>query len=131
MGQWWTREELKNTQRKFVFAVKRHELGMKSKNEESKDEFDSLLLDSSSARCRKRRKTVRSQVISTIKAVRDFETVTKTETPPEMLTQLLERFSAPSAFEASLRAKALEKASSAAPVTASSRRKTTTTKKMV
>merc|ERR1711907_133790 len=108
--QWWTRDELKTTQRSFVFAVKRQELGMRqAKQEEQQDAYDSLLLDGSSSRCRKRRKTVRSQVISTIAAVRDYEVVTQTETPSEMLSQLLERYTAPSVFEASQRAKALEK----------------------
>merc|ERR1711907_9096 len=110
--QWWTRDELKTTQRSFVFAVKRQELGMrqaKQEDEQQADEYDSLLLDGSSSRCRKRRKTVRTQVISTIAAVRDYEVVTQTETPSEMLSQLLERYTAPSVFEASQRAKALEK----------------------
>merc|ERR1711907_656749 len=113
--QWWTRDELKTTQRSFVFAVKRQELGMRqAKQEEQQDAYDSLLLDGSSSRCRKRRKTVRSQVISTIAAVRDYEVVTQTETPLEMLSQLLERYTAPSVFEASQRAKALEKVPTAA-----------------
>lgn len=128
VGSWWTRDELKSTQRSFVFAVKRQELGMRAVQEEEKqDAYDSLLLDGSSSRCRKRRKTVRSQVISTIAAVRDYEAVTKTETPPEMIAKLIERYTAPSVFEASQRAKALEKV--AANKSASSPRRKTTAKK--
>jgi len=127
--QWWTRDELKTTQRSFVFAVKRQELGMRqAKDEEQQDAYDSLLLDGSSSRCRKRRKTVRSQVISTIAAVRDYEVVTQTETPSEMLSQLLERYTAPSVFEASQRAKALEKVTTVvAPKTVTAKKTSTST----
>jgi len=122
--QWWTREELRDTQRSFVFAVTKRERDCiqrrrrvdpteinesdSESESEDKENFESLLLDNSSPESRKRRKIVRKQMISTIKVVKHYENVTNTITPPEMLSELLERYSSPSTFEAFRRASSLE-----------------------
>merc|ERR1712146_385159 len=68
------------------------------------------VLDQFSSRSRKRRKLVRSQMKSTIEAVRSFEAATSSKAPPEMLSRLLERHSAPMAQVALENARSLEAA---------------------
>merc|ERR1712199_46092 len=57
-----------------------------------------------------------------------YEAVTQTETPSVMLSQLLERYTAPSVFEASQRAKALEKVTTVVtPKTVTAKKTSTST----
>jgi len=56
-----------------------------------KNEEDIQLLQWFSSERLKQRKRMRKQMKETIKAVQDFECTTKTKTPPELLSQLLQR----------------------------------------
>merc|ERR1711907_881695 len=111
-NQWWTREELEDIHQSFVFAVKTREHNMPAGDEEEKEvlQEEEDVLDQFSSRSRKRRKLVRSQMKSTIEAVRSFEAATSSKAPPEMLSRLLERHSAPMAQVALENARSLEAA---------------------
>eukprot|EP00532_Pseudo-nitzschia_australis_P011678 CAMPEP_0168223406 /NCGR_PEP_ID=MMETSP0140_2-20121125/11325_1 /TAXON_ID=44445 /ORGANISM="Pseudo-nitzschia australis, Strain 10249 10 AB" /LENGTH=261 /DNA_ID=CAMNT_0008153349 /DNA_START=135 /DNA_END=920 /DNA_ORIENTATION=+ len=122
---WWTKEELRGIQQSCIFAVLRYESGFplisetSSSSSSSIDGNDSSLLERYSSRNRKRRKLVRYQMKETVRAVKEFESATKIETPPEMLSQLLQRYSASTAEEANNRA--LRTALSCAALNSSSR----------
>merc|ERR1712113_1005853 len=110
--QWWSREELEDIHQSFVFAVKTREHNMPAGDDEEKEvlQEEEDVLDQFSSRSRKRRKLVRSQMKSTIEAVRSFEAATSSKAPPEMLSRLLERHSAPMAQVALENARSLEAA---------------------
>lgn len=121
---WWTKEELRGIQQSCILAVQRYEFGLPlisdtSSSSPSIDGNDYSLLERYSFRSRKRRKLARYQMKETVRAVKEFESATKIETPPEMLSQLLQRYSASTAEEANNRA--LRAAMSCAALNSSSR----------
>ena len=106
---WWTKEELKAIHLSCVYAIKSCEYSSTptSNNdcdgvatETTTDLLDASCLDRFSSRNCKRRKLVQWQMYETTKAVRDFESATKTKAPEEMLPQLLYAYSKPMELEA-------------------------------
>ena len=102
---WWTKEELEDIQQACIFAVKRCDSGLSLvPGTSSIEDKDLSSLDRFSSRNRKRRKLTRCQMYETTRAVQEFEIATKTKVPPEMLSQLLQRYSAPMVLEATKKA---------------------------
>jgi len=100
---WWSKGELKDIQQSCVSAVKRCESGLPlpiNKQSNSIEENDLGSLDRYSSRNQKRRRLARSQMYETVKAVKAFEKATKTKAPPELLSQLLQRYSTNMVIEA-------------------------------
>ena len=101
---WWTKEELKDIQQAFFFAVMSCESGLPLVPGASIEDNDLSSLDWYSSMNRKRRKLVRYQTYATVLAVEEFEIATKTKAPSEMLSQLLQRYSASRVLEATKKA---------------------------
>jgi hypothetical protein len=93
---WWSQEELKNIQDKCIASIKKldYELPMPF------EEDDHASLERYSSRNQKSRRLVRFRMKETLRAVKEFEASTKTNSPPEMLAQLLQRYSESTADEA-------------------------------
>lgn len=93
---WWSQEDLKSMQEKCIASIKKldYELPMYS------EEDDLASLERYSSRNQKRRRLVRFQMKETVRAVKEFEASTKSKSPPEMLAQLLQRYSESTADEA-------------------------------
>jgi hypothetical protein len=85
---WWTPKELKYIELSIVFALKLKEHGLFSP---IIADTDILSLQRYTKQNRIQRKNIRKQMYLTVKAIKEFEIITKTKTPPELLSELLQR----------------------------------------
>ena len=85
---WWTPEELKHIELSAVFALKMKELGLFPN---IIADTDILSLQRYTKQNRIQRKNIRKQMYLTVQAIKEFEIIIKTKTPPELLSELLQR----------------------------------------
>lgn len=85
---WWTPAELKHIELSAVFALKMKELGLFPP---IIADTDILSLQRYTKQNRIQRKNIRKQMYLTVQAIKDFEIIIKTKTPPELLSELLQR----------------------------------------
>jgi hypothetical protein len=93
---WWTPTELQHIELSLIFALKLKELGVfppiiADTDTDTDTDIDILSLQRYTKHNRAQRKNTRRQMYLTVQAIKEFEIITKVKTPPELLSELLQR----------------------------------------